>query len=198
MDLRRVSSKLIDTNGIGKFDHFWWQSCPFFWQFQKAHPYYYLQSLWRVSGAIQFISVVVDIRVVVEISSGHHWWTSFRATQATCNHFLHAGVNVAMITQCTFDFIFHCCHCNHCNDCALQWLCILHIVLVYIYTMYYTAHLCKRLMWSQSFSTTSRKAKQGLGFFEKLTLGCSRFCRFAPEFEISKFFFTKKAEKNRF
>ena len=156
-----------------------------------------LSQVSRVSGAVQFIGVVVDIRVVVEISSGHHWWTSFRAIQATCNHFLHAGVNVAMIAQCTFDFIFHCCHCNHCNDCALQWLCILHIVLVYIYTMYYTAHLCKRLMWSQSFSTTSRKAKQGLGFFEKLTLGCSRFCRFAPEFEISKFFLTKRLKKNR-
>ena len=96
-----------------------------------------LSQVSRVSGAVQFIGVVVDIRVVVEISSGHHWWTSFRATQATCNHFLHAGVNVALITQCTFDFIFHCCHCNHCNDCALQWLCILHIVLVDIYTMYY-------------------------------------------------------------
>ena len=82
---------------------------PSFWQCEKAHPYYYLQSLWRVSGAVQFIGVVVDIRVVVDISGGHHSGQHRQRAIISCTR---------VITQCTFNFIIHCCHCNHCNDCA--------------------------------------------------------------------------------
>ena len=122
---------------------------------------------------------------------GHQWWTTFRETQATCNHFLHTCVNVALITQCTFNFIIHCCHCNHYNDCAY---CTLYTYILCITQPTFVNVSCDHIASLRLLEIQSKV----LAFLRSWRWGAAGFADLPLNLRFQSFFWQKKAENNIF